>query len=74
MPIRQSQPQRRASAESLLIGVRPTPAALTAAAAEAGKIEPTSDIHASGAYRAHLAEVLTERALTRAVKRLGGVH
>jgi aerobic carbon-monoxide dehydrogenase medium subunit len=68
------RPLRRASAEALLIGMRPTPAALAAAAAEAGRIEPTSDIHASGAYRAHLAEVLTERALTRAVKRMGGVH
>jgi CO/xanthine dehydrogenase FAD-binding subunit len=40
-------------------------AALTAAA-----MTPTSDVHASSAYRRQLAHVLTARALTRAVSRL----
>jgi carbon-monoxide dehydrogenase medium subunit len=65
------RPRRCTTAEALLIGEEASPRALAAAAAEAGKIDAASDIHASRAYRAHLATVLTERALARAVGRLG---
>ncbi|MGB8550271.1 MAG: xanthine dehydrogenase family protein subunit M [Xanthobacteraceae bacterium] len=65
------RPRRCPTAEALLIGEEASPRALAAAAAEAGKIDAASDIHASRAYRAHLATVLTERALARAVGRLG---
>jgi carbon-monoxide dehydrogenase medium subunit len=65
------RPRRCPTAEALLIGEEASPRALAAAAAEAGKIDAASDIHASGAYRAHLTTVLTERALARAVGRLG---
>lgn len=41
----------------------------TAAAAVQGDIDPPSDIHASAAYRRHLARVLTGRALERAFER-----
>ena len=65
------RPRRCPTAEALLLGEQASPRALAAAAAEAGKIDATSDIHASAPYRAHLATVLTERALARAVGRLG---
>jgi CO/xanthine dehydrogenase FAD-binding subunit len=42
-----------------------------AASLTAEGITPTSDVHASSAYRRQLARVLTARALTRAVSRLG---
>jgi aerobic carbon-monoxide dehydrogenase medium subunit len=64
------QPRRCPTAEALLIGEMPAPHALAAAAAEAGRIDATSDVHASSTFRAHLATVLTERALARAVARL----
>jgi len=41
------------------------------AAAAARLIEPISDIHASGDYRRHLAQVLSARALTDAARRAG---
>jgi CO/xanthine dehydrogenase FAD-binding subunit len=56
---------------SLLIGERPAPD-LIAAAADAvatADIEPGSDIHATAAYRRHLARVLTRRVLTEAFDR-----
>ena len=34
-------------------------------------VEPVSDIHASGDYRRHLAQVLSTRALTDAARRAG---
>jgi aerobic carbon-monoxide dehydrogenase medium subunit len=37
------------------------------AAVRAAKLDPPSDVHASGEYRAHLAEVLAERAARQAV-------
>ena len=54
-----------------LMGQRPTPDAIRAAAHTAAteEIDPTSDIHASSRYRRHLAEVLTRRALERAFER-----
>ncbi len=59
----------------LLIGETPNPE-LIAAAAEicaTHDIEPNGDIHASTAYRRHLAKVLTRRALQEAVMRIGEV-
>ena len=70
------RPVRPASAEAALHGRVPDGGAIAeAAAAVAGDIEPTGDIHASADYRRHLATVLTRRALTAAVGRArGGVH
>lgn len=65
-------PVRPAAAERLLAGV-PLSAESMAAAAESVRrhIEPHGDIHATAAYRRHLAGVLTIRALTRAGERAG---
>jgi aerobic carbon-monoxide dehydrogenase medium subunit len=47
-----------------------TPALLDEAAAQAGTgVQPLSDQHASGPFRLHLAQVLTRRALARAIER-----
>jgi len=61
-------------AMQLLIGETPTPALLAAAAEQCAQhdIDPTADIHASVAYRRHLAKVLTNRALTEAFGRAAG--
>lgn len=57
-------------AAAVLAGGEPTAAAIEAAAAGAAQeIDPPSDVHASSAYRRHLAAVLTRRALTRAFER-----
>jgi aerobic carbon-monoxide dehydrogenase medium subunit len=53
-----------------LEGMRPDADVIrTAAGAVQEDIDPTSDIHASAAYRRSLARVLTSRALTRAFER-----
>jgi CO/xanthine dehydrogenase FAD-binding subunit len=53
-----------------LVGQRPSLEVIGAAAAAAtADIDPTSDIHASGRYRRHLAVVLTQRALEQAFGR-----
>ena len=51
-----------------LVGHTPSPEAIRAAADAAAEhdIDPTSDLHASSAYRRHLAAVLTRRVLERA--------
>lgn len=61
-------PVRALSAELALVGEVPTPAHLAEAAraAATNDIDPLGDIHASAAYRRHLAEVLGRRALVRA--------
>ncbi len=57
-------------AAAALTGEQPTAAAIEAsAAAAAQEVDPPSDVHASAAYRRHLAAVLTRRALTRAFQR-----
>jgi len=63
-------PVRVADAERLLIGA-PLSAESMATAAESVRraIEPHDDIHATAAYRRHLAGILTVRALTRAGER-----
>jgi aerobic carbon-monoxide dehydrogenase medium subunit len=63
-------PTRSAALEEALIGHEPTNERV-ALAARAGRrgLVPESDAFASGAYRAHLAEVLGRRAVTRAIAR-----
>ena len=63
-------PVRAVDAERLLIGA-PLSAESMAAAAESVRrtLEPHDDIHATAAYRRHLAGILTVRALTRAGER-----
>jgi aerobic carbon-monoxide dehydrogenase medium subunit len=63
-------PVRVMDAERLLIG-GPLSAESMAAAAESVRrtLEPHDDIHATAAYRRHLAGILTVRALTRAGER-----
>jgi len=63
-------PVRATHAEQALAGTTGDAAALRAAAdAVQRDIDPSSDIHASSAYRRHLASVLTRRALARAMAR-----
>jgi carbon-monoxide dehydrogenase medium subunit len=61
---------RATAVEQALVGQEPTPERLRDAAAHAADgVEPLDDLAASGAYRAHLVGVYTERALTQAVAR-----
>lgn len=66
-------PVQAHQAMTILQGEQPSSALITAAAeACASKdIDPTADIHASIAFRRHLANVLTRRALTEAFQRAG---
>jgi carbon-monoxide dehydrogenase medium subunit len=61
------KPFRAASVENLLKGTAVTKDAISAASAKAaeGAVDTMEDIHASGEYRRHLAEVFTARALTK---------
>ncbi|MFP5379116.1 MAG: FAD binding domain-containing protein [Vicinamibacteria bacterium] len=68
------RPVLAAHAMGVLIGETPS-AAATAAAADAAATrdaDPSSDIHATAAYRRHLVRVLTRRALAKAVARASG--
>jgi CO/xanthine dehydrogenase FAD-binding subunit len=61
------KPWRERRYEELLIGKKAAPELFEQAAREiAGAIDPSSDIHASAAYRRSLAQVLTRRALHKA--------
>lgn len=63
-------PVRAHTAEHSLLGERPSGALFREAAkASATGLEPENDIHASAAYRRHVAEVLVGRALEVAQKR-----
>jgi carbon-monoxide dehydrogenase medium subunit len=63
-------PVRAASAEAQLTGRRPSAETFAeAASAVRDEIEPDTDIHATADFRRHLAGVLTERALGRALQR-----
>jgi aerobic carbon-monoxide dehydrogenase medium subunit len=62
-------PVRVAKAERLLVGALPSHEAFRAAAVEAESLDAATDIYVSGAYRKHLARILTYRALERAVAR-----
>lgn len=65
-------PFRARAAEDLLIG-RPLDGEAVAAAAAAvmEAVEPADDVHASAAYRRHLAGAMTERALDMAASNMG---
>ncbi len=64
-------PIRAAEAEACLTGEAPTPALFEEAGRRVAEaVEPDADLHASEAYRRHLAKVLTVRALKRAAARL----
>jgi carbon-monoxide dehydrogenase medium subunit len=63
-------PVRATAAETLLAGERLSEASIAAAADSVRRsIAPPADIHATAAYRRHVAGVLTTRALTRAGER-----
>jgi aerobic carbon-monoxide dehydrogenase medium subunit len=65
-------PVRLRAAEEILESRGLGDAAIQAAATRAVElVEPDSDIHATAAYRRQLTEVLTERAVRRAITRLG---
>ena len=64
-------PLRCAAVEAAVTGSRGG-SAFQAAAATCREIDAMEDVHASSAYRRHLAEVLTHRALESALARAGG--
>jgi CO/xanthine dehydrogenase FAD-binding subunit len=66
-----ARPVLALEATRALVGSVPTGAAVDAAADAATRLDcdPFSDIHASRAYRRHLAGVMVRRALTRAISR-----
>ena len=65
-----SRPFRARHSERALISAPAAPDSIAAAAASvADDVRPLSDQHASGPFRVHLAQVLTRRALTRALAR-----
>ncbi len=67
-------PVRARAAEQYLLGQMPAPDRLAEAGhLAAGATAPETDVHATAAYRRHLAGVLTARALARAAARVGGV-
>ena len=65
------QPVRLDAAEATLTGRPLDSTSIQTAAAAAWLIEPISDIHASGEYRRHLAQVLSARAFADAARRAG---
>ncbi len=67
-----STPVRIAEAENVLLGQAPSEATYQAAAdVVTDTLEPEGDIHATAAYRLHLAGVLTRRGLAEAHDRIG---
>jgi aerobic carbon-monoxide dehydrogenase medium subunit len=66
-----ASPIRVEAAEARLMGQPLDNVLIQSAAAAAWLVEPLSDIHASGDYRRHLAQVLSTRALTDAARRAG---
>jgi aerobic carbon-monoxide dehydrogenase medium subunit len=67
-------PVRASKAEASLVGKRVDDAAIESAAREVGTTirDPLSDGYASGAFRVHLATVMTKRALQTAAERARG--
>ncbi|MGC2004160.1 FAD binding domain-containing protein, partial [Trebonia sp.] len=64
------RPFRARHSERALVSAPAAPDSLAVAAASVAEgVRPLSDQHASGPFRLHLAEVLTRRALTRALAR-----
>jgi carbon-monoxide dehydrogenase medium subunit len=66
-----ASPLRVEVAETGLVGQPLNADAIRTAAAAAWLVDPISDIHASGEYRRHLAQVLSSRALNDAARRAG---
>ena len=67
-------PVRAGTAEESLLGKRPSETLFREAAQVAAQgLEPENDIHASAAYRRHIAEVLVRRALETARTRSGSL-
>lgn len=67
-----STPVRVPEAENVLLGKPPTEENFEAAAAIVKEtLNPEGDIHATGAYRRHLAGVLTRNGLAEALSRIG---
>jgi aerobic carbon-monoxide dehydrogenase medium subunit len=66
-----ASPIRVEAAETQLTGQPLDASLIRSAAAAAWLVDPISDIHASGDYRRHLAQVLSVRALTDAARRAG---
>lgn len=65
-----STPVRATAAEQALEGSTPSDDAVAAAASlAAGDLDPPSDVHASSAYRRHVAGVLARRAVGTAIER-----
>jgi carbon-monoxide dehydrogenase medium subunit len=65
-------PVRAAKAAEALVGRRPGEREIgDAVASVAGEIDPPANVHASAAFRRHLAGVLTRRALAAAAARAG---
>ena len=71
LPLESGRPQiRLRAAEDILVQEGVTEQGIQRAAAEAADIvEPDSDIHASADFRRHLTQVLTRRAIQRALER-----
>lgn len=66
-------PRRLSGVERALVGETPSPETLRKVlAGRPLEIEPDSDVHASAAYRTHLARVLSARALARAASAAAG--
>ncbi|MGC1779589.1 MAG: xanthine dehydrogenase family protein subunit M [Xanthobacteraceae bacterium] len=65
------RPVRADATEAALVGKAIDGDLIRSAAAAAWLIEPISDIHASGDYRRHLAQVMSARALADAARRAG---
>jgi carbon-monoxide dehydrogenase medium subunit len=64
-------PVHAGQAEQLLIGSEPGPASFDAAAEVAVRdLDPPSDLHASSAYRRHVARILVRRALDGCMARM----
>lgn len=67
-----SAPVRGAAAEAILNGSQGGPEVIEKAAGTCREIDAMNDVHASSAYRQHLAVVLTQRALDKAFDRVNG--
>jgi carbon-monoxide dehydrogenase medium subunit len=67
------KPLRAPRGEMALLGEKPTAEVFARAAAAAMlDLDPTDDLHATRAYRLHVAQALTSRVLRRAVERCRG--
>jgi carbon-monoxide dehydrogenase medium subunit len=64
---------RATAAEEMLAGAPATGAAFAAAARAAADVDPEGDVHATGAYRKRMVEVLVRRTLATAAGRAEGV-